>query len=236
MDSMFLMSGKLHFPIPGLIPAGGFYRGEVSFMPFLFLVTILLSGGAWCSQLCYFGAWDSLAAGKNGKREALSSKMRTRMRWTVLFVFIGVASALRGFGIPVIYSTGIAAFAGIVGIMIIGFMSKRRHVAMHCSSYCPAGTLVMYLKQVSPWRLRLNDRCRHCMACTRVCRYGALSKVDVLKGRPAINCTLCGDCLAGCGHDALEYHLGGISPVLAERLWLGTTLVLFTCFLSIARV
>ena len=236
VDSMFLMSGKLHFPIPGLIPAGVFYRGEVSFMPFLFLVTILLSGGAWCSQLCYFGAWDSLAAGKNGKREALSSKMRTRMRWTVLFVFIGVASALRGFGIPVIYSTGIAAFAGIVGIMIIGFMSKRRHVAMHCSSYCPAGTLVMYLKQVSPWRLRLNDRCRHCMACTRVCRYGALSKVDVLKGRPAINCTLCGDCLAGCGHDALEYHLGGISPVLAERLWLGTTLVLFTCFLSIARV
>ncbi len=119
VDSMFLMSGKLHFPIPGLIPAGVFYRGEVSFMPFLFLVTILLSGGAWCSQLCYFGAWDSLAAGKNGKREALSSKMRTRMRWTVLFVFIGVASALRGFGIPVIYSTGIAAFAGIVGIMII---------------------------------------------------------------------------------------------------------------------
>lgn len=107
---------------------------------------------------------------------------------------------------------------------------------MHCSSYCPAGTLVMYLKQVSPWRLRLNDRCRHCMACTRVCRYGALSKVDVLKGRPAINCTLCGDCLAGCRHDALEYHFWGISPILAERLWLGTTLVLFTCFLSIARV
>ena len=102
VDSMFLMSGKLHFPIPGLIPAGVFYRGEVSFMPFLFLVTILLSGGAWCSQLCYFGAWDSLAAGKDGKREVPSSKMRSRMRWTVLFVFIGVASALRGFGIPVI--------------------------------------------------------------------------------------------------------------------------------------
>ena len=205
-------------------------------MPFLFLVTILLSGGAWCSQLCYFGAWDSLAAGKDGKREVPSSKMRSRTRWTVLFVFIGVASALRGFGVPVIYSTGIAVFAGCVGIMIIWFVSKRRHVAMHCSSYCPAGTLVMYLKHVSPWRLRLNDRCRHCMACTRVCRYGALSKADVLKGRPAINCTLCGDCFAGCGHDALEYHFWGISPILAERLWLGTTLVLFTCFLSIARV
>ena len=107
------------------------------------------------------------------------------MRWTVLFVFIGVASAVRGFGVPVIYSTGIAVFAGCVGIMIIWFVSKRRHVAMHCSSYCPAGTLVMYLKYVSPWRLHLNDRCRHCMACMRVCRYGALSKADVLKGRPA---------------------------------------------------
>ena len=64
------------------------------------------------------------------------------MRWTVLFVFIGVASALRGFGVPVIYSTGIAVFAGCVGIMIIWFVSKRRHVAMHCSSYCPAGVSV----------------------------------------------------------------------------------------------
>ena len=82
-DSVFLMSGKLHFPIPGLIPAGVFYRGEMSFMPFLFIVTILLSGGAWCSQLCYFGAWDNLAAGKTGRRERFSPGVRAKLRWTV---------------------------------------------------------------------------------------------------------------------------------------------------------
>ena len=235
-DSVFLMSGKLHFPIPGLIPAGVFYRGEMSFMPFLFIVTILLSGGAWCSQLCYFGACDNLAAGKTGRRERFSPGVRAKLRWTVLLLFILVASVLRVFDIPVIYSAVIAAFAGITGGAVILFVSRKRHIAVHCSSYCPAGTLVMYLKYISPWRFGMNNRCLHCMACTRVCRYGALSKESVLRGYPEVNCTLCGDCLSACRHDALEYRLWGVSPVLAERLWLGTTLVLFTCFLSIARV
>lgn len=235
-DSVFLMSGKLHFPIPGLIPAGVFYRGGMSFMPFLFLITILLSGGAWCSQLCYFGAWDNLAAGKGGKRQGIKPAARARIRWTVLVLFILVASGLRLFDVPVIYATVIAAFAGIAGVGIIVFVSRRRNIAVHCSSYCPAGTLVSYLKYVSPWRFRMNDRCVRCMACARVCRYDALPKESVLKGRPAVNCTLCGDCLTACRHGALEYRFGRLSPLAAERLWLGTTLVLFTCFLSIARV
>lgn len=235
-DSVFLMSGKLHFPIPGLIPTGVFYRGEMSFMPFLFLVTILLSGGAWCSQLCYFGVWDNLAAGKNGKRRGIASGTRTRMRWTVLALFILVACGLRVFDVPVMYATIIAAFAGLVGIGVIVFVSRKRKIAVHCSAYCPAGTLVAYLKYISPWRFRMNDRCVHCMACSRVCRYDALPKESVLKGRPAVNCTLCGDCLTACHHGALEYHFLRLSPLAAERLWLGTTLVLFTCFLSIARV
>lgn len=235
-DTVFLMSGKLHFPIPGLIPVGVFYRGEMSFMPFLFLSTILLSGGAWCSQLCYFGAWDSLAAGKNGKRQGIKPGTRAGIRWTVLAVFILVALGLRLFHVPVIYASLIAAFAGVAGVGIIVLVSRGRKIAAHCSTYCPAGTLVSYLKYISPWRFRVNDRCTRCMACARVCRYDALPWESILKGRPAVNCTLCGDCLAVCRHGALEYRFWGLSPLAAERLWLGTTLVFFICFLSIARV
>ncbi|MEW6756281.1 MAG: 4Fe-4S binding protein, partial [Candidatus Latescibacterota bacterium] len=58
----FLMSGELHLPVPALILAGPLYRGQGFFMLVLFAVTVLLVGPAWCSHLCYIGAWDSAAA------------------------------------------------------------------------------------------------------------------------------------------------------------------------------
>ena len=58
----FLMTGRLHIPVPAVVIAGPIFRGERFFMPILFLSTILLAGPAWCSYLCYFGAWDGIAA------------------------------------------------------------------------------------------------------------------------------------------------------------------------------
>jgi len=60
----FLMTGELHFPIPMMIMGGPLYRGELTIMTFLFLSTVILTGPAWCSQLCYFGALDNIAAQK----------------------------------------------------------------------------------------------------------------------------------------------------------------------------
>ena len=58
----FLMTGKLHLPIPAIIVAGPIFRGEGFFMLILFAVTVILVGPAWCSHLCYIGAWDNLAS------------------------------------------------------------------------------------------------------------------------------------------------------------------------------
>ncbi len=60
--SIFLMTGKLHLPVPALILAGPLYRGEGFFMPILLGVSLLLTGPAWCSYLCYIGAWDDRLA------------------------------------------------------------------------------------------------------------------------------------------------------------------------------
>ncbi len=57
-----LMTGKLHLPVPALIIAGPLFRGEGVFMLILFAATVLLVGPAWCSYLCYIGAWDNYAA------------------------------------------------------------------------------------------------------------------------------------------------------------------------------
>ena len=78
-DPIFLMTGKLHLPIPAVILAGPLYRFEGLFMPILFISTLLLSGPAWCSQLCYFGAFDAWSAGENWneKGSPITSKCDT---------------------------------------------------------------------------------------------------------------------------------------------------------------
>lgn len=57
-----------------MILAGPIYRGHISVMTILFLSTVVLSGPAWCSHLCYFGAIDNLAA--SGKTRRGSIKYR----------------------------------------------------------------------------------------------------------------------------------------------------------------
>ena len=49
---LFLMTGNLHLPVPGMILAAPLYRGGGLFMPILFGVSVLLAGAAWCSHLC----------------------------------------------------------------------------------------------------------------------------------------------------------------------------------------
>lgn len=236
IDSVFLMSGTLHFPIPGLIPLGAIYRWQLSFMPLLFLITILLSGGAWCSQLCYFGIFDSLAAG-NGRQRSIPQKQRLRLRLSILTLFTAVAIILRFFAFSSLLATILAATIGVIGLFIIVIFSRNRKIMVHCTTYCPAGTLVAYLKHLSPWRFRIDSsQCTHCMACTRSCRYDALQKENILQGKPGNTCTYCGDCLPACHHEALGYRLFNFSPTRAEKLWLCTTITLFTCFLMIARI
>jgi len=67
-----LMTGKLHLPVPALVLAGPLYRGEGFFMLILivFLVTVMFVGPAWCSWLCYVGAWDNLAASSRRPQKA----------------------------------------------------------------------------------------------------------------------------------------------------------------------
>lgn len=236
IDSIFLMSGTLHFPIPGLIPLGAIYRWQLSFMPILFLITILLSGGAWCSQLCYFGAFDAISAGQ-GKHLSIQKKQRLQIRLSVLILFTIVAIILRLFAFSPIIATVLAGTMGIIGLSILLIFSRKRKIMVHCTAYCPAGTLVTYLKHLSPWRFRIDpNQCTHCMACTRTCQYDALQKENILQGKTGDSCTYCGDCLSACRHGALGYHIFGLQPLQAEKLWLCTTIIFFTCFLMIARI
>ncbi len=234
VSDRFLLTGTLHFPIPVMILAGPLYRVELSFMTLLFLSTIVLTGPAWCSQLCYFGALDHLAAGKKGSR--LPVVFSAPMRNSVLLITVAGALLLRWVGASQAVTSGVALLMGILGLMVMVWLSRRHTIMVHCTAFCPIGTLVQRLKSVNPFRLQISSACTRCMGCLGHCRYDALHKEEILKGKPGLSCTLCGDCMAGCTHNAIVYRFPGLSAQSARFLWLFLTISLHALFLAVARI
>lgn len=235
-----LMSGSLHLPVPAMIAAGPVYRGGGFFMPILFLATIVVAGPAWCSHLCYVGAWDNLLARRRPKAQIPGrdgpARRRIDPRWYTLFATVGVAFVLRAAGVGSLPATLLGATFGLIGIGIMLVASRRRGVMAHCTEWCPIGLLAVKLGKLSPFRLAIREGCRNCGLCLPTCRYGALTEEDLARGRPGPNCTLCGDCLASCRKDQVVYKFPGLSPANARRVFVAVVAALLAVSLGIARI
>jgi ferredoxin len=231
---MFLMTGKLHLPVPMMIAAGPVYRQEISVMTILFLSTVLLTGPAWCSHFCYFGALDGAASWGKTSRKQIKNKVALKI--TFLALVIGSAILLRILKIDLLVSTLLAVSFGIVGILVIFLFSTRRKKMVHCIIYCPIGTIVNLLKHVNPFRMRIDKSCTLCMHCTSYCKYDALNQTDIIKGKPGITCTLCGDCLSGCSHNSIIYSFPGMKPEAARNLYLVLTITIHVSCIALARI
>jgi ferredoxin-type protein NapH len=230
----FLMTGKLHLPIPMMILAGPIYRGQLSVMTILFLSTVVLTGPAWCSQLCYFGAFDNLASGGKTSKNILRHK--GAIKSTILLLVISGAILLRWLNVDILVSTIIAVTFGLVGISIMIFISFKMKKMVHCVMYCPIGSVVNIFKYVNPFRMYIDKSCTLCMQCTKFCKYDALNPADIKNSKPSINCTLCGDCLAGCHHNSIKYKFLNMKPENARNLYLILTISLHATCLALARI
>ncbi|MBN1951006.1 MAG: 4Fe-4S binding protein [Bacteroidales bacterium] len=230
----FLMTGKLHLPVPLMILSGPIYREQLSVMTFLFLSTVILSGPAWCSQLCYFGAMDNLFAQRRSNRGKLKNKFQ--IKHTALILIILITLILKFSGINSIFSLILASAFGVAGIAVMLIFSRKKGKMIHCILYCPIGTLVSYLKFLNPFRLKIDMQCTFCGSCSSVCRYDAMSMADLAKKRPGITCTLCGDCLNACEVSAIQYKFFNVKGQLAHRIYLGITITLHAVFLALARI
>jgi ferredoxin-type protein NapH len=236
-DERFLLTGNLHIPVPAMMISGPIYRGQLSIMTLLFLSTIVLSGPAWCSQLCYFGALDGVAAS--------TKKGKTIARWNQVwlfkgsFLFILVLSTLlfRWASFSPAQATILGVTIGIIGVLFILIYSLRKGKMVHCIAYCPIGTLVHFLKYASPFRMYIDQKsCTLCMQCTPVCKYDALKLRDLKNSKPGLSCTLCGDCLGSCKDNAIKYKLFSMKPELARKTYLFITISLYVIFMAMGRI
>ncbi|MCF6183116.1 MAG: 4Fe-4S binding protein [Bacteroidales bacterium] len=231
----FLMTGKLHLPVPAMIIGGPIYRYEIGFMTILFISTVILSGPAWCSHLCYFGALDNLFA--KGKPEKGKIKHKTALKVTtmVLVVFGALIMRLAGTSYTAAAITG-GSF-GIAGILVIIFVSRRKDKMVHCTSYCPVGTLINYVRFINPFRMYIDESsCTSCNVCTSYCKYDALNPEDIKNKKPGITCTLCGDCITSCHASSIKYKLFRLNPETSRNIWLFVTVSLHAVFMALARI
>ncbi len=234
-----LMTGRLHLPVPALIAAGPLFRGEGLFMPVLFASTVLLVGPAWCSHLCYIGAWDDQCSRARGAARplVLSRAWTVGGRLAALALTCGAALGLRLSGAPASLAAGLAAAFGLAGVGVMLAASRRAGAMVHCTAFCPIGLLGNLLGRLTPWRMSIRlQTCTRCGACARACRYSALAPEDIASGRPGLSCTLCGDCVAACPHDSMGYRFPFLSPAAARAVFLTLVAALHAVFLGVARI
>jgi len=242
VDSVFLLTGKLHLPIPSMIVVAPFYRFSSLFMIILFISTVLLTGPAWCSQLCYFGSMDALASSVASKKKRFGFlkgnwyKHRNIIKLAALLLMVGIAIVLRVAGIGSGVATLLGLFAGVLGLLLVVLVSAKTGIMTNCTLYCPIGTVVNNIKKISPFRFVINDNCTNCKACIVKCNYMALTEQTIISKEPGKTCTYCGDCMSACKHNAFEYRFFKIDPKNAERLWIVMTVIMHSVFLAVARI
>ena len=231
-----LMTGKLHLPVPALIVAGPLYRGGGFFMLILFSITVLLVGPAWCSYLCYIGAWDDYLCKRWKKRPKKFPSWFSQGRLYTLVFVVAAAVTLRRWGNSPGLALASASIFGLVGVGIMAGLSSRRGMMVHCTAYCPIGIISNLLGKINPWRLRIDHDCNQCGACSKACRYGALYMKHLEQRKPGLNCTLCGDCISSCKDNYIQYHFPGLSPLAARKAYLVVVITLHAAFLGVARM
>ncbi len=231
----FLMTGKLHLPIPALIIAGPFYRGHGFFMPVLYCATILIGGAFWCSWLCYIGSWDSTAA-KARARPGNPVRGRERIRILLLVMIIAAALGMRLAGFSVDRAVYAAVGFGLVGVGIMVFLSRKRGTMVHCTTFCPIGLISVTLGKINPFRVRISGGCTGCSKCRHSCRYAALEPHHIRERKVGYTCTLCGDCVSSCPSGEIRYRFPFLKPQTARTAFLVTAVVVHTVFLAFARI
>jgi len=231
-----LMTGNLHLPVPAMILAGPIISGGGFFMPILFMATVVLAGPTWCSWLCYWGSWDNIIAGEQSNLRRRPIKNHRTIQIIIVFLMILFSVAMRHAGASTIISSIFGACFGFTGIAIMIFISRKLGTMTHCTSYCPMGLIATIFGKINPLRIKIDNSCGECNACSRICNYGALTSQDLRRRSPGNTCTLCGDCTSICHNGRITFHFPGLSTITTQKLFIVTVVSIHAIFLGFARL
>ncbi len=142
---------------------------------------------------------------------------------------------------PLILPLSISVFTfsilALVQLMItIILISKRKGKMFHCIMYCPIGTIVNFLKFISPFRMYIDRNCTTCLKCVSYCKYDALNPENIMNHKPGITCTYCGDCISACHKNSIKYKFFKLSPAFSRDIYLFITISLYSVTLALARI
>ena len=236
-----LMTGELHFPVPGFIVLGPVFRGALNIMVILVLVATLLTGSAWCSMLCYFGPLDSFVAGNKAVKP-----IPPILQWAVRYgrfcilalgVLVAIAFRLMEQSMDLALIVSFLFIAASLFCMML--ISRKYRSMMHCTAFCPMGIVINALGKISPWRMRIEaDKCDNCGACEKICKYRAISYAHRKKEKTGFQCSLCMDCTSVCKNKAiaLKSILLPLSDQTARRIFIALIVTLYAIFIAFARV
>ncbi len=233
---IFLMSDTLHLPVPAMIVAGPIFRGEIfGFMSLLFLVTVVLTGPAWCSWFCYLGAWD-FTASKTKAKAGILPKHSLLIRAVILIGVVSIAAIMGAMGAASWLAAIAGAFFGLAGIAIMLLFSKNRGTMLHCTMYCPISLLASTLGKINPFRIKIASGCTDCNICSTSCRYGALTLDNIRNRKPGFTCTLCGDCISSCHKQQIQYRFFTASPSFARKVFTVLIVSIHVVFIGLGRI
>ena len=197
------------------------------------IFTFVLVGRVWCVA-CPFGALNEWMARLAAPVRRLPRPFRNIWWATAAFVLLTWADEQLG----VVRSPRVTAWL-ILGFaaaaIAVGLAFERRSF---CRYLCPIGGMIGVYAMTAPLELRARDAatCRADRA--RGCYRGSASS----RGCPMFEypqamdrnnyCTLCGDCVKGCGHDNLVLRV----RALGKDLWHTSRRVLDEAYLAVVLV
>ena len=147
----FLMTGKLHLPVPMMILAGPIYRGHTSVMSILFVSTVYTLWPGLVQPPLLFRCHRLAAGGKT--QSVVPIRNKWALKSTVVLLVVLGAIVLRLMKVPVLTATLVAGGFGVIGLGMILLVSRREGRMVHCTSYCPIGTVVNLTRFVNPFRM-----------------------------------------------------------------------------------
>lgn len=188
----------------------------------ILLLTVLF-GRFYCSVICPFGILQDIiafAARRKSKPDANRAKLRYAIAGFVLSA-AGVGSITAAAWLDPYSNFGrIAAFfknphyvAGsiIFALIVLLFVWKKR---VFCTSVCPVGTILGLCAKISPFKMRLSEKCVKCGRCASVCPSGCI--IPEQKALDNERCVRCLKCTAVCPVKAIGFKKRETAPVKTD--------------------